>query len=419
MKRSSVLKLLAVLLTTTTLVAGLTIKFAPPDTDRGSKPIELQPVKAIADTLDSKHIPSVEPRESLQGILAKLPPFEWTQLPATKLKTIIEPKSFEDPAIRAISGPKAITTAWNGAVWIEDLQRLDMVGAGGHGDYCGNDYNSFSLEQMRWFKIHGPSSMEGYEFRRGRGLNGQLGVMPDGRPASRHTYQGQVYHPPTEKIYMFGGSICSGPGTADNKWWSVTLDGNYELLGGTGRWEALGDNALYDPVTGHIFRSKRNNIQRFDVKQRQLHRLTSRGDKAWGAAAAIDPDRRTILTYGHGVAFTYNIDSRMLTDIKPGGVAGPISQIGNGLVFIEPIDRYVAWRGGNTLYIIHPETWHITSVTTAGTAPERNRNGIYGRFAFSEKYQAFIVVSAIDQDIYLLKLGKELKHDVLAVSAQN
>lgn len=342
---------------------------------------------------------------SLEDFLSTLPPDTWANLPDTRLQSVLEPAAFDNPAIRLNTGPKSITSAWNGAVWIEAQQRLDVVAAGGHGDYCGNEYNSFDLEHMRWNKIHGPSSMEGYDFLTGKGLDGEPGIMPDGKPASRHTYQGQVYFPPTGKIYMFGGSLCSGAGVADNNWWSVTLDGKYERLGSTGRWEALGDTALYDPVSGYIFRSKRNNIQRFDVPNRELVRLTSRGDQAWGAAAAIDVGRRTILTLGHGVAFTFNIDSQEVSDIHPGGDTQLVDTIGMGLVYVESIDRYVAWSQGNTLYFINPANWHISSTTVSGEPPADNSNGIFGRFAYSNRHQLFLVFSAIDRDISVLRLS--------------
>ncbi len=61
-------------------------------------------------------------------------PNTWIQLPDTKLKSIIEPIAFNKP-ISAIVGPKAIMSAWNGAVWNESEQRMDIIASGGHADY--------------------------------------------------------------------------------------------------------------------------------------------------------------------------------------------------------------------------------------------------------------------------------------------
>ena len=326
-------------------------------------------------------------------------PNMWIQLPNTQLKSIIEPSAYKQP-ISGFVGPKAIITAWNGAVWNEQEQRMDIIGAGGHADYCGNEYNSFDLDDMRWYKIHGPSKLDGYDFTSGR--------TPDGRPASRHTYQGQVYVESREKTYIFGGSLCSDAGTADNRRWSVTNDGQYEFLGGTSAWTTLGGHALFDNQSGHILLVKRGHVYQYNIDKNTLIDLTPKeADGRWGTSAALDTNRHRVLALGHGAAWIYDIDKNTKYKIDLHSRSTIKQTIGLGLVYIEKIDRYVAWAGGNSIMYIHPITFSIDIVLSKGVAPTSNPNGIYGRFRYSEKYNGFVVVSRYDEDVYFLPRGEQ------------
>lgn len=348
-------------------------------------------------------------------LLANVPAGTWIEIPDSKLQDILPPESFSQP-IHYIVGPKAITRAWNGAVFNPDLQRLDIFSAGGHADYCGNEYLGFSLESLKWQLVHGPSDLTGFDPKTGTvaGVDPPTtGYAPDGRPISRHTYGGQVYHPGLKKSFMFGGSLCSGAGVADDRWWSVTPDGQYTQLGGVGAWASLGISSAYDPVSDNIFLTLSGNVTEFDVVgNRKIPRTNLGSNGRWGQVSAIDPTRNTLFVFGHaagsggpGGAYTYNTVTGVRKDVQLSGDLSIIERPGIGLAYVQELDRYAAWIDGGALYLIDPESFHVTVYQTRGKPPPgESPNGVYGRFAYSALYGGFVVVSAIDSNVFFLKL---------------
>lgn len=364
-----------------------------------------------------------QPKSALSK-LDSVPAGTWFEIPNSRLQDVLPPASWRAP-IRYISGPKAIVSAWNGAVFNTKLQRLDIFASGGHGDYCGNEYLGFSLNTLRWQLIEGPSRLDGFDLRTGivdpsitlpgippeaRKRNA-LGFAPDGRPISRHTYGGQVYDPRLDESFMFGGSLCSGAGTADDRWWSVTPDGRYRYLGGNGAWTGLGLFATYDPSSGNIFLTLAGNVTEYDPVRNLKIPRTNRGmNGTWGQVAAIDPKRHHLLVIGQlkpqvpaSRPFVFDTASGRIEFIDLGG-APFLSTTGLGLKYVPRLDRFVVWAGGQTLYYIDPETFAVSAAQTSGAAPKFTPNGMYGRFAYSQAYGGFVVVSAIDENVHFLKL---------------
>ncbi len=368
---------------------------------------------------------STLPSKPATSTLADVPAGTWFEIPGSRLMDALPAESSRAP-IRYISGPKAIVSAWNGAVFNTRLQRLDIFASGGHGDYCGNEYLGFSLHTLGWRLIEGPSRLDGFDLRSGvvdpsielPGIPAEarernaMGFAPDGRPISRHTYGGQVYDPRLDVSFMFGGSLCSGAGTADDRWWSATPEGKYRYLGGSGAWTGLGLSAAYDSATGKIFLTLAGNVTEYDPDRNLKTPRTNRGtNRTWGQVAAIDPIRHRLLVIGHlkpqvpeSRPFIFDTVSGRLDFVDFGDV--PFASIaGLGLQYVPRLDRFVAWAGGPTLFFIHPQTFAVKTVQTSGPVPPFTTNGMYGRFAYSEVYDGFVVVSAADQNVHFLKLG--------------
>ena len=342
-------------------------------------------------------------------------PGSWIEIPDSKIVDVLPPESFSQP-IRYIVGPRAITAAWNGAVFNTHLQRLDIFASGGHGDYCGNEYLGFSLKTLQWELVDGPSDLTDFDLKSGTvksDSSGQMGFAPDGKPISRHTYGGQVYHPRLKKSFMFGGSLCSGSGRPDDRWWSVTPDANYTQLGGEGAWTSLGLSANYDPTTNKIFLTLSGHVTEYKPSTNVMKRTTNDGSNgAWGQVAAIDPTRNNLFVFGHynpansaSGAFVYHTRKKTKTPITLTGDLSIVERTGIGLEYVAELDRYVAWIEGSDLYFVHPETFHITRYETSGMPPTSSSpNGVYGRFAYSAEYGGFVVVTETSDNVFFLKL---------------
>jgi hypothetical protein len=79
------------------------------------------------------------------------------------------------------------------------------------------------------------------------------------------------------------------------------------------------------------------------------------------------------------------------------------------------LDRLVAWGGGNTVQLLHPDTRACTTVTYAG-GPAAVGNGTFGRFRYSPRSQVFVTCNDVDDNCFALRLSPTtvLFHDGFA-----
>src|SRR5574337_893553 len=77
-----------------------------------------------------------------------------------------------------------------------------------------------------------------------------------------------------------------------------------------------------------------------------------------------------------------------------------------GLVYDPVRDRIVAWNGGSTVYLLNPDTkvW-TTVVGTGAVPPPAQPAGTWDRFVYSPADNVYLVVNAIDQNVFAFRLS--------------
>jgi hypothetical protein len=329
-------------------------------------------------------------------LLVDAVPGVWIEIPDTLIRDVLPKRSFEQP-IHRIVGPRAIVGAWSGGAYDTKRNRL-MIFGGGHADYCGNEWLAFDLDDLRWHLLSGPSNLAGYDDKSGK--------TPDGNPASRHTYNGLAYIPETDEFLVHGGALCNGAGSADNRWWvGDPENGKWTFQGGKATW-LLGYSLAYDSATGKVFESRRGPLYAYSPESDKWEKLTKTyGDIGLSSMTAdIDPERRKFLLIGQGKAFVYDLVTKERTSFPLDKSIALASAKAPGFAYVSSIDRFVAWAGGNELYLINPETWAISTVKTLGIAPASATHGTYGRFRYSEKYNGFVLVAGVERNVFFLKM---------------
>jgi hypothetical protein len=330
----------------------------------------------------------------------------WSELPDTKLIDLV-PQEAQDSPYRYLGSAKSILTAWNGASWDEARNEMHVVASGGHADYCGNQHFKLDADGAAWslirphsqfdINVPGQSYQEMFED----------GTTPDGNPIARHTWGGTIYAPNVDKHYIFPGSNCSGAGGSDNRIWSADpVTGETALV--SNEWSGARNQGIYDPVTGKLFVANYGRVYSFDPTTNIIATEKPLGgaESPWRSdllGVAIDPDRRTIIYAGGNKFYTFNIDTKVFTKhtditLGIGNCYGP------GLTFVESQDKYLAWCGGNSLYWLDPVTFAETEQVVTGSAPTKAPNGMFGRFGYSEKYNAIIVPDSVYTNVKFLKL---------------
>lgn len=392
------------------------------------------PVRAYADTYpDCEDLPIPPDPNTPTGSnedLVNLPAGEWYTFPDSKYRDLVPAQSFEQP-INYIVGPKAMSTAWNGAVFDTKRQRLDIVASGGHADYCGNDHLGFWLDTGEWTLVREPSDLTDFDRDNGSSSctdvpEGQAcgrGVAPDGRATSRHTYSGQSYDSLRDKSLLIGGSICSGAGSPTNQVWYITPESEHEMVLNPGGYAQLGWSMTYVEELDVFWGSASCVPKRYNPRSNVIHSYTNFGACGrTGQSSTYDTKRLQLFAFGHWkcpecggygstertTAYIFPNSSKVHQYVEPTGDLEIYTQYGIGLEYVAERDFYVAWNGGDDVFLINPETFNVTKYTiSGGPGPVQQRNGQYGRFSYSALYGGFVVASEYDKDVMFFKIPME------------
>lgn len=336
--------------------------------------------------------------------LSALPRGHWTEIHDSQLTSVAATPS-PGGAINKIM-------AWSSAA-LDSRRQLLLLWGGGHGDYAGNEVYAFDIGRQEWRRLTEPSIADA----------GRTDTYADGRPRARHTYDYLEYMPGIDRMVSFGGAALypyGGSATRqiaefdiETRTWSVGRRAAVPEVG-----NMIGTHARVDPRSGDVFvlPSQQSRLLRYSPS---ADRWTQGRDRTYvrvHSTAAIDPGRRLFVVIGSGggagrQALKWDLDRlgpaidlrcRTSGDVEIESAYGP------GFDFHSPSGRFVAWAGGTDVYVLDPSTWRWARVSAApgndvdpGPA---SGTGTYGRFRYVESIDAFILVNAADQNVYLYRL---------------
>jgi hypothetical protein len=315
-----------------------------------------------------------------------------------------------------------VISAWGGAAARTKPGREQLIlWGGGHGDYYGNEVYALNLYQSpaTLTRLTDPSVVD---------LNGGDAFKSDSRPVSRHTYGGLAYLPGPDRLFSFEGARMPN-GTGGGFTWTLDLSANppqWQSMAGLKDSSVTGASCAYDPNTDAVLCNWGNLFQllRYSFKDNAWTELTRRNDSivSYTASAVIDPKRKRMYFFG-GVdpLSPGNVAIRSI-DISSGSIFA-VSDITSqtqhtcdglvkadypGLAYDTALDRIVGWpNAGDTVYLFDPDTSRCTTQTFPNGPPGVSINGTFGRFAYFPSIDAFAVLTAADQDAYLLRLSSQ------------
>ena len=321
-----------------------------------------------------------------------LAPGQWLELPGTTIRSVL-------PSPLPLGSPDAIILAWGGAAADTSRNRL-IVWGGGHNDYYGNELYALDLTTKAMRRLTDPSPI-GSPSR-------CLGTLPDGNPASRHTYNNLVYMPHVDRMFAFGGAHACPQGGFVNDTWTFDFSTNrWHLMNPAGPLPVYGVTAsAYDPVTQKVFIHDTYGFSSYDFATNRYTRHIADFSTDYHLTAAIDPARRKFVLLGDGVQ-VIDLDtfatSRLATTNTPALVTDRQSP---GAAFDPVANRIVAWHGGNAVYALDLVAAAWTQVA-AGPGPNvpAPQQGTYGRWNYFPQYGVFALVNSIDQNAFLFRAG--------------
>jgi hypothetical protein len=357
------------------------------------------------------------PAAAAGNSIDKLEPGHWYEVPNSKFNHVAYAGPLADK-VHAVSGPKSVLEAWSGGALDTKRHRL-VVWGGGHTDYAGNELYAFDLKVLAWVRLTDPSdpcpSNPCLDYR-----EKSISSYPDGKPVSRHTYNGLAYLPdPYDRLFAQGGALYAsgGPDRAtwlfdfEGKSWSRMADviGPPNVAGVT-----LYDNmAAYDPVTKTVwFQGGRAPF--LNEYNPSTDSWTPHGGSAGAllniyTTEAIDPQDRLLVAVGGRSINKWALSGKLIIPpVQPTSTGDKtIENAENpGFVYYPPGHVFVGWAGGAKLFALDPTTWNWSvHVPASGNTviPPPVHWGVFGRFQYDSAMNVFIAVNAANENVYIYR----------------
>ncbi|NJN14441.1 MAG: hypothetical protein HC813_02060 [Planctomycetes bacterium] len=237
----------------------------------------------------------------------------------------------------------------------------------------------------------------------------------DGTPVARHSVDSIAYIPdPVDRLFVAGGYVDSPGGLLqDHQTYTFDLDtlrwtpgvevtaigiGAHGAVAPDGRYWAHGSG----PAPFNI-------LSVVDVAaQTSSDHVAAVGFYLYEATSAIDEARNLLVAVGNNETRTWNLaspdDASVVVptsgDTAMEGARNP------GLIYRADLDRFVAWSGGKDVFTLDPATSVWTRIVGTGTADPGapQARGTYGRFAYVQSLDAFVVVSSADSNVFVYRL---------------
>jgi hypothetical protein len=339
----------------------------------------------------------------------------WCRITNTKLRDVC-PDRDDYPAIQGNSGCASVVDAWSGAVADTMRNRLVMWG-GGHGDYFGNELYALDLNTRKMLRLNEPSNVDGYD------KNDCYAPVAysDGRPASRHTYDGLSYVAHSDQMWAFSGAKVPCGYQGSDTWLlnlaAVETTGvgsaapwSAKNAAGTGPTGSVGVISDYDTSSRLVIMSDLEGLFSYDAAANRYARLSSNATMTYTLTGRVDPKRHLFIVIGSGSMLVYDLGDGKNHDKQDwtasvSGCSGLINPRYAGFAYDPDRDKMVGWAGGDTAYIFDVDAKRCEPVTHAGGPGNQNSNGTMGRFRYFPALKVFAVVNRFDEDAYTLRLA--------------
>lgn len=355
---------------------------------------------------------AVHAAAEIAEIIHAMQPGTWHELPDTRMSTAFPPKAGH-PAW-GVEGPSAIVKAWGGAAF--DTQRnVFIITGGGHAAYGGNEVYEFSLADLRWRRMTDPSHyVQDPGIAGAKPSTGYFRTL-DGSPISSHTYDGLVYLPRLDNMFMFGGSQYRLGTNYDRHAYLLDLSRSRWTRGARAPHSVIEVASAYDSRRERVLVAYKMGLMAYDPKTDTWAVLKSGEKSEYGRVAAYDPVHdRFVEIGGKGAPVVYYDLANPSAGRKVASLTGEsaFSKWRVGFTYDSRQKVFVIWGGGRKVWALDPATWAVTGfANTAGDAPtprdangKPKNHGTYSRWQYVPDYDVFIGYNSARDNVWLYRL---------------
>jgi hypothetical protein len=348
----------------------------------------------------------------------------WCELTNTKLADVC-PDPAQVPAIQANEGCAAVIADWSGGIADQTRDRLLLWG-GGHKGYFGNELYALDLPTVKMLRLTDPSDVSAFDPE-----NCAADAYADGRPVSRHTYDGLAYVASADRMYAFGGAVA-GMGCIGNGTWTLDLAGLATVQSAAGGqaapWMNMkpagmspgafpGAMSDFDPRGNRVIVHDTVSLWAYDFDTNKYASLRQNAATDYHLTGRVDPKRNLFVAVGGlGAPATaglvvFPLDGKSdhapqnwTTQVK--GCDALLRAPYPGLAYDPVQDKLVGWVGGNQAVVLDLDKKACTTLTFPGGPGPAQVNGTMGRFRYFDTLRVFVVVNDWKQNAFALRLTK-------------
>ncbi len=348
--------------------------------------------------------------EKLKAITAALPVRQWANVLGTAMHPVVPPASMI-PDGGAATGPSSVLSAWNGAAYDSDAQRLYFWG-GGHTDYGGNEVYELDLETLKIGRLTNPSALT---MQPPPGMNAPANCrLPgDGTPLSSHDYDGIVWCPVTKTVWMwpFVGYCAQGSiMTAGQSWEFDPLKKAWR------RWPDVPkspvgfgmSNACWVPKHGKILLQSNGSACWFDPATKAYSGWSPDFGSFGESTSCYVAHRDEVWICWNGIL------KIQLKGPLPGGPESvvdpknkPSSEIyGTTGMLYDPVNRMILfWSGGGDIWALNPDNlqWRFLPALAGSRVP--SAHAVLSKWKYIAELSCCIAYADIDEGLWVWKPG--------------
>jgi hypothetical protein len=346
-----------------------------------------------------------------ERLLVLMPADSWLEVPGSVFADFCRPVGYQEPPDDAYRCGNVIE-AWGGGVFDHAAHKM-IVWGGGHNDYFGNEVYAFNPATFLWELLTEPTLV---------GLD-QLSVDPyfDGRPASRHTYDGFAFIDDLGVWFQFGGARAQDGSTALTTWtfnststvWTRRAD---PLPTGAGLYFM---GTAYDTITQRVIMRNEGGIYTYSFGDDTWSHVVDFGYPPYypnfstgrGRRGIVLPDERVFIALGgltndgafaDIVAFEIDGFADVTSTWQTTGDLSVVSADGVGADYDNRDHSIVAWAGGAPARLdLTTKVW--TRGTALGAPGAPVPNGTFGRFRYIRDLNVFVLVNRANENVFFYK----------------
>ena len=355
------------------------VQVASPFVEKDKKTVTepLSPTRQVADSGGSV----------ISNTVDTMQPGSWYEVPNSQLNQQCLGDNAQKHGFSWSSYCAELMNAW-GAGALDVINNRLMVWGGGHGQYPASEAFGFDINTLSWNSIAQPDYLS----------NGKL-------------IDSQDYNPYLDVFWTTEGSRWSKGGLSNITWTRKTdrpeKSWYYTHL------------SVFDPVTKNVLSVSKGSLLMHNPATNQWTELAKNDTPLTdGMTAELDPVRRKLVVIGEGLAFYYDLsDLQNVTrkQLKAGGDNKIIYAKVPGLAYNAAGKTMVAWNADPAIGLLPEDVYELdfdalkwtrhSPANGSSVAPSTsNERGAYGRFRYIPSKNAFIVVSAVDKNVYFYKL---------------